>query len=84
MAETFNIPVAPHLSVGLGICIAATLHVAAAIPNLHLLEYQPPVFEIANLLLDEPLVCNNGYYELPPATGLGVTLNEDKLRHMQA
>ena len=36
MAEAFNVRMAPHLSVGLGICIAATLHVAAAIPNLYL------------------------------------------------
>ncbi|MEM6282341.1 MAG: mandelate racemase/muconate lactonizing enzyme family protein, partial [Chloroflexota bacterium] len=47
MAEVFNIPVAPHLSVGLGICIAASVHVAAAIQNLFMLEYQPPVFELA-------------------------------------
>ncbi len=84
MAETFNIPVAPHLSVGLGICIGATLQVAAAIPNLYLLEYQPPVFEIANLLLDIPLVCENGHYHLPNATGIGVTLNEKKLKDIQA
>ena len=84
MAEAFNVKVAPHLSVGLGICIAASIHTAAAIPNLYLLEYQPPVFEIANMLLKEPLVCENGAYEIPRGAGLGVELDEDRLRELQA
>jgi L-alanine-DL-glutamate epimerase-like enolase superfamily enzyme len=84
MAETFNILVAPHLSVGLGICIGATLQVAAAIPNLYLLEYQPPVFEIANLLLKTPLVCSAGYYQIPNGIGLGVEIDENRLKGLQA
>ncbi|MCY4018635.1 MAG: mandelate racemase/muconate lactonizing enzyme family protein [Chloroflexi bacterium] len=84
LAEAFNVRVAPHLSVGLGVCIAATLHVAAAIPNLYLLEYQPPVFEVANMLLTEPLSCVEGYYELPRGAGLGVELDETRLRELQA
>ncbi len=84
MSEAFNVRLAPHLSVGLGICIAATLQVAAAIPNLYLLEYQPPVFEIANLLLESPLTCGAGYYEIPSGAGLGAALDEDRLRELQA
>ncbi len=84
MAEAFNVKMAPHLSVGLGICIAATIQVAAAIPNLYLLEYQPPVFDIANALLESPLVCRDGCYEIPYGAGLGVALDEDRLRHLQA
>lgn len=84
MAETFNIPVAPHLSVGLGVCISASIHVAAAIPNLFMLEYQPPVFELANTLLREPIVCAEGAYLLPEGAGLGVELDEARLRDLQA
>ncbi len=84
MAEAFNARIAPHLSVGLGICIAATLHAAAAIPNLYLLEYQPPVFEVANMLLEAPLFCSGGSYELPRGAGLGVELDEKRLRGLQA
>ena len=84
MAEAFNVRIAPHLSVGLGICIGATLHAAAAIPNLYLLEYQPPVFEVANMLLEAPLVCSGGSYELPRGAGLGVELDEKRLRELQA
>ena len=84
MAEAFNARMAPHLSVGLGICIAASIHTAAAIPNLYLLEYQPPVFELANLLLKSPLICEAGYYQIPSSAGLGVALDEGKLRALQA
>ncbi len=84
MAEAFNVKMAPHLSVGLGICIAATIQVAAAIPNLYLLEYQPPVFEIANALLESPLVCRDGCYEIPSGVGIAVALDEDRLRGLQA
>jgi len=84
MAEAFNVKMAPHLSVGLGVCIAASIHAAAAIPNLHLLEYQPPVFEIANLLLKSPLICEEGHYAVPRSAGLGVELDEDGLRRLQA
>lgn len=84
MAEAFNVKMAPHLSVGLGICIAASIHAAAAIPNLYMLEYQPPVFEIANALLESPLVCAAGHYEIPSSAGLGVTIDERRLRDLQA
>jgi L-alanine-DL-glutamate epimerase-like enolase superfamily enzyme len=84
MAEAFNVRVAPHLSVNLGVGITASIHTAAAIPNLYMLEYQPPVFELANTLLENPLVCQNGAYQLPSGVGLGVTINEKRLRDMQA
>jgi galactonate dehydratase len=84
MAEAFNVRMAPHLSVGLGICIAATIHAAAALPNLYMLEYQPPVFEMANLLLKTPLRCSAGHYEIPGSAGLGVELDEARLRGFQA
>jgi galactonate dehydratase len=84
MAEAFNIPIAPHLSVGLGVCISASIHVAAAIPNLFMLEYQPPVFSLANALLKTPLICERGQFHLPTGIGLGVTIDEAQLAALQA
>ncbi|TBL80716.1 mandelate racemase/muconate lactonizing enzyme family protein [Paenibacillus thalictri] len=84
LAESFNIPIAPHLSVGQGICIAATLHNSASISNFLILEYQPTVMEVANTLLKEPIVCENGYYKVPEGPGLGVDINEDKLRELMS
>ena len=31
------------------------------------------------LLLTEPIVCENGYFEIPPGPGLGIELNDDEL-----
>lgn len=85
LAEAFNIPIAPHLSVGQGICIAATLHLSAAISNLLIVEYQPTVMTVANSLLVRPLVCEQGHYLLPEGPGLGVDIDEEQLRkHMSA
>lgn len=83
MAEAFNIPIAPHLSVGLGPCIAASIHISAAISNFWMLEYQPPVFELANSLLRTPLACAAGQYHLPEGPGLGVEIDEQRLKDLQ-
>ncbi|WP_309121151.1 mandelate racemase/muconate lactonizing enzyme family protein [Paenibacillus sp.] len=80
MAEAFNIKIAPHLSVGLGVCTAATLHLSAAIPNFHILEFQPSVLPVANKLLKQPIACEKGFYALREAPGLGVEIDEEKLR----
>jgi L-alanine-DL-glutamate epimerase-like enolase superfamily enzyme len=84
MAEAFNIPVAPHLSVGLGPCIAASIHVAAAIHNLWMLEYQPPTVALANSLLETDLICERGQFTLPEGSGLGITIDERKVQAAQA
>ncbi|MCY4525080.1 MAG: mandelate racemase/muconate lactonizing enzyme family protein [Anaerolineaceae bacterium] len=80
MAEAFNARMAPHLSVGLGPCIAASIQLAAALPNLYLLEYQPPVVDLANNLLQEPILVEGGRFMIPEGPGLGVELDLDKLR----
>lgn len=84
MAEAWNVPVAPHLSVGLGVMIAATLQVAASIPNLAIVEYQPNPLSLANQYLAQPLVCENGAYQVPAGPGLGVDLDEERIRHHTA
>ncbi|WP_079474046.1 mandelate racemase/muconate lactonizing enzyme family protein [Marinococcus halophilus] len=81
MAEAFNVSVAPHLSVGLGISVAATLHVSASINNFYMLEYQPTVFPIANEILLSELHCSSGYYQLPKGPGLGITVDEEKVNY---
>ncbi|MFZ4451550.1 mandelate racemase/muconate lactonizing enzyme family protein [Salibacterium aidingense] len=81
MAEAFNVRIAPHLSVGLGICIAASLHVSSSINNFYMLEFQPTVFPVANDILSDTLHCESGFYELPSTPGLGVTVDEEKVRY---
>lgn len=80
LAETFHVPIAPHLSAGLGICIAATLNLMASIPNFLMVEYSPVSFPLANRFLKQPLVCEQGEILLPTGPGLGVEIDEDALR----
>lgn len=79
MAEAFGLPVALHLGVGLGVYIAASLQVAAALPNFHSIEFQPTQLAIANRLLSSPILNDQGAYEVPEAPGIGVEFSEDKL-----
>lgn len=77
LAEAFHTPVALHLGMGLGVYVAASLHVSATLPNLLVTEYQPRQLRVANTLLRRPLRCESGSYLLPEEPGLGVEIDED-------
>jgi galactonate dehydratase len=79
LAETFHVACAPHLSAGLGVCIAAAIHTAAAMPNLYRLEHSPASFARGNALLARPLELRDGAYLLPQGPGLGVEVVEEAL-----
>jgi D-galactarolactone cycloisomerase len=71
VAAGLSMSVVPHVSIAMGPQIAAAIHMAAALPNCELLEYNPNVFEIANRYLREPLQFSNGCYQVPQTPGLG-------------
>ncbi len=83
LAELHNVPVAFHLSIGLGVQIAAALHVAASIPNLMFVECNPQVWRVAEQLLKaslpfEPI--GAGVVGIPDGAGLGIEIDEEKLK----
>ncbi|MGH9846581.1 MAG: mandelate racemase/muconate lactonizing enzyme family protein, partial [Blastocatellia bacterium] len=80
LAELHNVPVAFHVSIGLGVQIAAALHVAASVPNLMFVECNPKVWEVAETLLKASLPVGAGVTGIPDGAGLGVEIDEDKLR----
>ena len=85
LAELYGRPVAPHLSVGQGGCIAATLHCDAALYNFHgMQEYQPSILPVANEFLTKPIVCKDGFLEVPEGPGLGIEYDEEKVRYYSA
>ncbi|WP_426511153.1 mandelate racemase/muconate lactonizing enzyme family protein [Dactylosporangium sp. McL0621] len=75
VAAAFHVPVAPHHSVGLGVVLAAGLHVAAAIEAMPAFEFQPGPFPVANRILTAPLAGGPGSFPLPTAPGLGVDVD---------
>lgn len=81
LSELYGRPVAPHLSVGQGACIAATLHCDAALYNFYgMQEYQPSILPVANEFLVEPIVCEAGKLIVPEKSGLGIEFDEEKVR----
>ena len=77
MAEAYYSPIAPHNPQG-PVSLAASLQVAAAIPNFLIQERGD--MEHANLLAKPLPPVKNGHRELPTEPGLGIMIDEDKLR----
>jgi galactonate dehydratase len=85
MAAERQVNIAPHCGVGLGAYAAAGLHVAAAIPNLELLEYQPEMHACIDRLIHERFDVHDGHLSVPDRPGLGITYDEAELaRYLDA
>jgi D-galactarolactone cycloisomerase len=76
LADTFHIPVAPHISTGLGPQIAAALHFSAVSSNFSICECNPQVFSVANKFLVEPIHISPSHLNVPTGPGLGIEINE--------
>ncbi len=81
LADTHHVPVAPHVSIGLGPQIAAAAHVAAATPNFLLFECNPRVFELSARLARGALAWSVASVQIPQDPGLGVEIDEEAVRH---
>lgn len=79
LAGAHHIPVAPHHSVGLGIALAAGLHVSAAIEAMPAFEYQPGTMTVANDILVVPIAGGPVTFTLPDGPGLGVEVDRSRL-----
>jgi galactonate dehydratase len=79
MAEVYSIPIAPHgVASPLGTMAAA--HVAAATPNLMLLEFTHYVDKSYTSLTEPVSLDDDGFLEVRTTPGIGVALNEDAVR----
>jgi galactonate dehydratase len=77
MAEAYYTPLAPHNPQG-PCSLAASLQIAAAIPNFLIQERGDNEY---SEVLAQPLPpVRDGYRPLPTEPGLGITIDEDKLR----
>jgi len=75
MAEVYSIPIAPHgVASPLGTMAAA--HVAAATPNLMLLEFTHYVDQSYTSLTEPVSLDGEGFLEVRTTPGIGVALNE--------
>ena len=79
MAEPYAVAVAPHNYNSTTVGLAATVHVAACMPNFLITEYFVNWEEAGASIARPPLLAKNGYIELPTTPGLGLELDEDAL-----
>lgn len=80
LAEAQYLPVAPH-NCGGPVLHWASAHYAAAVPNLRICEtVRRHYLDEYKGLMDAELLPVDGWLPLPTGTGLGVRLNEDRLK----
>ena len=70
MADSWNLSVSPHLVMELHLPLAASVHHSLFV------EYVPYLDRV----LEEPLVLKDGFFEVPQRPGLGVALDEERLK----
>ena len=78
MAETHGIVMAPHNPLG-PVCTAVCLQLDAAIPNFYIQEH----VHLGQGVLEEPFALSAGYIEIPKKPGLGIEIDEDRLRSLK-
>lgn len=86
MAEDRGRLIVPHCwKTGIG--IAASAHMAAAVPHCPFIEYLPSELcdsALRRELCDDGLVFKNGELKLPTRPGLGIELNKEALKKFRA
>lgn len=78
LCESRGIPVAIHNGMLTVIGMAATWHIAAAISNFLIQEYQPVMLETFNAWLAKPLRLEGGELVIPDGPGLGIEIDEER------
>jgi galactonate dehydratase len=79
MAECHHIPVCPHNPSG-PVANAATLQLAACVPNFAFLETMNSDVPYRGEITDEQIVFRNGCMQIPDRPGLGIDLNIDAIQ----
>ena len=79
IAETYSVALAPHGNNSTTIGLAASLQVAACVPNFLIMEYPVAWEPYAKEISVSPLLPTNGVIPLPTGPGLGLELDEAAL-----
>lgn len=81
ICRTFNLGVAMHSGVEFGVELAAMLHTASTIPEMHFAGDAHYHFLTDDIIEGGLMKYRNGALAVPTGPGLGVKLDEDKMRH---
>jgi galactonate dehydratase len=75
LAETYNVPIAPHNPNG-PISTIASAHTMATVPNFFRQEFMVNDVPWRDGCLSHPLPVSNGFFEMPDRPGLGFDIDE--------
>lgn len=80
IADAFGVAFQPHVSLGSALHFAASLHLAAAVPNLFRMEFWAGENPLGESMLRGPLLeLRAGCVAVPEGPGLGIDVDEDRL-----
>lgn len=71
-AQSRGLKILPHATIGSGIFLAASLQASAALTGVGSHEFQHSVWEPIRRFTGDSIVCENGFYSVPNAPGIGV------------
>jgi galactonate dehydratase len=79
MAEPYYVAISPHNYNSTTMALAATIQVAAVIPNFLITEYFYNFAETGDKISVNPFRVQDGYISIPTEPGLGLEINEEAL-----
>ena len=79
LADTYNIPVTPHIGGGGILSIAATVQFSATIPNFLIMEHSPEAYESKGQITTRKPMIEDGAFVIDDMPGLGITIDTEAL-----
>ncbi len=79
LADTYNIPVAPHIGGGGIVSIVASIHYSAAIPNFIIMEHNRNAYPLRGRIASGQPEVVDGAFPLPERPGLGIEISDEAL-----
>lgn len=76
LADAYGVAYAPHTGLSGPVCIAASFHLAAAIPGFLTFEHMVIDNPLTAVLAEPPPGARDGRIEVPSTPGIGVAFNE--------
>lgn len=84
VCRTFGLGVAMHSGAEFGIELAAMIHTASTLPEMRFAGDAHYHYLTDDIIAGGPMRYEDGSIRVPTGPGLGVTLDEDKMRHYEA
>ena len=84
LAQAYDISVSPHVGASAGVCAAASVQLAAAIPNLRIYEHMYMEHDLQDVFVEGRIRAVNSVISVPQGPGLGLTVDTAKVDRMKA